>query len=272
MKNIENYKKRFYNLMESTMGDVRPVNDSFDDKNVLSESSNGMLPDSSLMYVNNPDGGKSSARLSVEAGSNFNKMIDDAKKDGISIKLVGANSGYRKLGSNEGDWKTTCNNQGFSQWCAWLKYKAGKGNEAAKPGTSNHGMGNAIDVENCERGGKVHNWLIKNSKNYGFFPYEKESWHWNYVKGASSGENKIKSDSSNKQTSVSPVQKSTVKKTEPTISSGGEILKQPAGDPYEYKKTPDGKYYTKKKTSSSWINITGTKFETPIRQKVFKDL
>ena len=60
-------------------------------------------------------------------------------------------------------------------------------------------------------------------------------------------------------------------KTEPQKSTG-EILKQPAGDPYEYKKTPDGKYYTKKKTSSSWINITGTKFETPIRQKVFKDL
>jgi hypothetical protein len=60
--------------------------------------------------------------------------------------------------------------------------------------------------------------------------------------------------------------------TTPTKTSTGEILKQPAGDPYEYKKTPDGKYYTKKKTSSSWINITGTKFETPIRQKVFKDL
>jgi hypothetical protein len=60
-------------------------------------------------------------------------------------------------------------------------------------------------------------------------------------------------------------------KTEPQKSTG-EILKQPAGDPYEYKKTPDGKYYTKKRTSSSWIDITGTKFETPIRQRVFKDL
>ena len=27
MNNIENYKKRFYNLMESTMGDVRPLNE-----------------------------------------------------------------------------------------------------------------------------------------------------------------------------------------------------------------------------------------------------
>ena len=60
-------------------------------------------------------------------------------------------------------------------------------------------------------------------------------------------------------------------KTEPQKSTG-DILKQPAGDPYEYKKTTDGKYYTKKRTSSSWIDITGTKFETPIRQKVFKDL
>ena len=51
-----------------------------------------------------------------------------------------------------------------------------------------------------------------------------------------------------------------------------EQVIRPKGDPYEYKKTEDGRYYTKKKSSSRWIDITGTKFETPIREKVFKDL
>lgn len=149
--------------------------------NILLESSNGKIPDSELAYVNTPDGGKSVAKLNLNAAKDFNKMVEDAKKDGVNIKLSGANSGYRKLGSDEGDWKTTCNNQGFTQWCAWKKYKAKVGNEAAYPGTSNHGFGSAIDVANCSRGSKVHNWLSKNSKKYGFEPYKNESWHWDHT-------------------------------------------------------------------------------------------
>lgn len=51
-----------------------------------------------------------------------------------------------------------------------------------------------------------------------------------------------------------------------------EEVVRPVGDPYEYKKTEDGRYYTKKKSSSKWIDVTGTKFENPIREKVFRDL
>ena len=62
------------------------------------------------------------------------------------------------------------------------------------------------------------------------------------------------------------------KKPEVKITQSSDIVKQPTGDPYEYKKTKDGRYYTKKKTSDKWIDITGTKFEEPIKRKVFKEI
>lgn len=149
-------------------------------KKLLVEASNGNLPESMLVYVNNPDGSKSVAKLNVQAAKDFNRMVADAMKDGVKIKLSGPNSGYRNLGSNDGDWKKVCKEQGFTQWCAWKKYKAGVGNLAAVPGQSNHGWGSAVDVANCESGSKVHKWLVANSKKYGFYPLATESWHWDH--------------------------------------------------------------------------------------------
>lgn len=144
-------------------------------KQFLFEAQNGNLPESMLVNVNNPDGSKSVAKLNITAAKDFNKMVADAMKEGIKIKLSGPSSGYRKLGSPEEGCK-----KGFTQWCAWQKWKAGKGNLAAEPGESNHGWGSAVDVANCESGGKVHNWLVTNAKKYGFTPFAKESWHWDH--------------------------------------------------------------------------------------------
>ena len=147
-------------------------------KKFLVESSNGNLPESMLVNINTPDGGKSKALLNTQAAADFNRMVAAAKQDGVNITV---SQGYRKLGTpDEG-----CGG-GFTQWCAWKKYKAGTGNLAAKPGTSNHGWGSAIDVENCRSGSKVHKWLVANSKTYGFYPLASESWHWDHRGSASS--------------------------------------------------------------------------------------
>ncbi len=147
-------------------------------KKLLSEASNGNLPDGMLVNIDTPDGGKSKAMLNTQAAADFNRMVAAAKQDGVNITV---SQGYRKLGSpDEG-----CGG-GFTQWCAWKKYKAGTGNLAAKPGTSNHGWGSAIDVENCRRGSKVHTWLKNNSTKFGFYPLASESWHWDHKGSASS--------------------------------------------------------------------------------------
>jgi len=70
--------------------------------------------------------------------------------------------------------------KGFTQWCAWIKYKSGKGNLAARPGHSNHGLGAAVDIENCSKGSSVHSWLVKNAKRFNFYPLASESWHWDH--------------------------------------------------------------------------------------------
>ena len=147
-------------------------------RKILSEASNGNLPESMLVNINTPDGGKSKSLLNTQAASDFNRMVAAAKQDGVNITV---SQGYRKLGSQD----EGCGG-GFTQWCAWKKYKSGTGNLAAKPGTSNHGWGSAIDVENCRSGSKVHKWLVANSKTYGFYPLASESWHWDHRGSASS--------------------------------------------------------------------------------------
>ncbi len=119
-----------------------------------------------------PDGSESDDYLTPAAAADFNKMVLAAKEDGVEIS---SSQGYRPLGSEE----EGCS-KSFTQWCAWKKYKSGTGALAAKPGTSNHGLGLAVDINRCKRGGKVHNWLIKNAEKFNFFPFSKESWHWTY--------------------------------------------------------------------------------------------
>lgn len=74
----------------------------------------------------------------------------------------------------------------------------------ATPGFSNHQRGIAVDLLN-RQDGKVfandsngaaqaqwkaswlHKWLVKNAADYGFSPYNKEAWHWNYLGVKSAG-------------------------------------------------------------------------------------
>lgn len=137
---------------------------------------NGELDDSVLKKI---DTGQ---KLFIPAADSFMRMKKDAKKDGVNIQLVGEYSGYRPCGE-QGDYLQRGCNTGFTQWCAWEKYKSGVGNLAANPTkgtgcTSNHGYGIAIDVKN--RDAKV--WIRKNGVKYGWWWGEAptEDWHFTY--------------------------------------------------------------------------------------------
>jgi hypothetical protein len=140
--------------------------------NFIFESENGKLNVSNLKKLIKPDGSESDDYLTPAAADDFNRMVSAAKQDGVDIK---SSQGYRDLGSEE----EGCG-KGFTQWCAWKKYKSGAGALAAKPGTSNHGLGLAVDIDNCRKGGKVHNWLKDNAEKFKFYPFSRESWHWTY--------------------------------------------------------------------------------------------
>ena len=127
--------------------------------------------------------------LSNEAAVQFNKMVEDAKKEGITIKISDA---YRPCGE-PGDLKRYNNKEiRFTQWAAREIEIAG-GNDAANPQpadpkkwlkkgggycTSHHGWGNAVDFDTSVDG--LLNFLNTKGKNYGFYKIEAhgESWHY----------------------------------------------------------------------------------------------
>jgi len=52
-----------------------------------------------------------------------------------------------------------------------------EGGLAARPGTSNHGMGRALDLDD----GQGYSWLLKNARDYGWEKtVPREDWHWEY--------------------------------------------------------------------------------------------
>lgn len=149
------------------------------DSKSLPTGKNGQLADSELSYINKSDGTPHpSARLANIVVKYYNAMVAAAKKDGINIDVSGDDSAYRRLGSSaEG-----CS-KGFSQWCAWQKFQAGTGKLAAKPGTSNHGLGLTVDINLSKQGrsSKVYKWLANNANKYGFYEtVSSEPWHWDF--------------------------------------------------------------------------------------------
>ena len=264
MKNIENYKKRFYNLMESTMGDVRPVNDSFDDKNVLSEG---------FSYIANAGKGKITSKFGGRIHPVTGKWknhhgIDIAHPTGTEVLAMAdgviIDSGMKDNGCggtiavdhgevNGKKLKTRfCHN---SKLLKSIGDSVKKGEVIALSGGGKNDPGRGTST-----GSHIHFEVYENGSTVNPEPYY-------------SGTVGLDSQNTNSKSQVKSTAepKPRTSKTQTTTITG-EILKQPAGDPYEYKKTKDGRYYTKKKNSDKWIDITGTKFEEPIKRKVFKEI
>jgi hypothetical protein len=89
------------------------------------------------------------------------------------LRHAGDGSCYRKLG-RPGDYRRGGD---FTQWYAWERYQAG-GNLAARPGTSNHGWGVAVDFTNytlVAQYGAAFGW--RKTEAFG------EPWHYCYVPG-----------------------------------------------------------------------------------------
>lgn len=99
-------------------------------------------------------GGK---KVDASIADNVRKMIADAKKDGVDLKITSAHRSRQQ------------------QEVLYQKYLNGTGNLAAKPGTSNHESGLAIDFSNT-RG--AYAWLKKNAGRYGLKNLPSEPWHY----------------------------------------------------------------------------------------------
>jgi hypothetical protein len=118
--------------------------------------SNGQLPDSALSPI--PGG-----RLDHEAAAAWNAMNEKAAG---RLHPTGSRSSYRPFADQQEFWDL---------------YQAGKGNLAARPGTSNHGWGKAVDL--AEQW--MRDWITEHGGEFGWKKTEAptEWWHVNYVGG-----------------------------------------------------------------------------------------
>jgi len=137
---------------------------------------NGQLPASALGSIRG--GGK----LRKEVAPQFNKMWDDAKAAGFNLGLTSSYRSYE------------------DQVRVYNEYGSPR---AAKPGSSPHSWGLAVDLSWPNTKGYM--WLRKNSKKYGFNqipgletdnPGGFEAWHWQVGTGRPSGASVTKVDGS----------------------------------------------------------------------------
>ena len=174
---------------------VKVDDDDVKNKKTTYITKNGNIDKSDLTKIMNDTNGKEEY-LSKEAALQFNKMVIDAKKEGIDIKITDA---YRPCGE-PGDYERYKKGARYTQWAAWEENNFNPNRAAApypsdktewlKQGggkcTSHHGLGNAVDFYTDKKGSeyykKLLNFLNTKGKNYGFYKIEAhgEAWHYNY--------------------------------------------------------------------------------------------
>jgi LAS superfamily LD-carboxypeptidase LdcB len=137
-------------------------------KQIKTDSRNGQLSTSELKDIGNGQ------KLSIAAADAFLLMKADAAKEGVNIQL---SDSYRSLARQNAifDWDHY-NKTGKR------RKKGTSSTAAAYPGTSNHGLGRAIDVSNTA----AQKWIRDNGEKYGWSWAEGravgEPWHFTYVK------------------------------------------------------------------------------------------
>jgi hypothetical protein len=125
---------------------------------------NGHLDTSELTSVSGAWNG--TGYLLPPAASAWEEMRSAAAADGIDLQAVDL---YRS-------WDV--------QNTAYQAYMNGiKPDNVLAPGTSQHGLGLAVDVTNGDVigvGDPEHAWLRDNAARFGWYPISNESWHWEF--------------------------------------------------------------------------------------------
>lgn len=134
-------------------GTAPPSTDISNSNNASSGSdSSTTLANATGNQVQRPGG-----KIDSSIAPSFDAMVAAAKKDGIDLQIE---SGWRSRAEQE---------------VLYQKYLNGTGNLAAKPGTSNHESGQAIDFKNTPG---AFDWLKKNAEKFGFQNLPGEPWHY----------------------------------------------------------------------------------------------
>lgn len=126
-----------------------------------------------------PHRGQISVKDTVRVGNAY--LRKDAANAFIQMNAAFKQATGRSLGITEG-WRSY-----DEQVRLYNLYRSGRGNLAAKPGTSTHGNGTAVDINGYgDPNGPAFQWLRQNASRFGYkwtggtFS-QIEPWHWDYV-------------------------------------------------------------------------------------------
>jgi LAS superfamily LD-carboxypeptidase LdcB len=124
-------------------------------------------------------------KLNKYAAESFERIREDAKKDGINLViLAGRGAAFReKAASDTGceragnRWAVACFPNSHNLGLA-VDLKMSYGNQVYEEATTlgTYGMQNVVDM----RQSPVHKWLFLNAAKYNWYPYTHEPWHWEY--------------------------------------------------------------------------------------------
>jgi hypothetical protein len=98
-------------------------------------------------------------------------MLNAARADGVVL----AGGGYRDPSEQINLRRSHC---GSSYYAIYQMPASSCHPPTARPGTSQHELGLAIDFSPCGYGSAQYNWLKAHAAQYGFYNLPSESWHW----------------------------------------------------------------------------------------------
>jgi len=123
-----------------------------------------------LASVSCPSGGSITVAKSI--AGNLQSMLNAAASDGVVL----CGGGYR---SSDGQIQTRKANCGTSHYAIYEMPASQCRPPTARPGTSMHERGLAIDFSNCSsRSTACYQWLSRNAASFGFRNLPSEPWHW----------------------------------------------------------------------------------------------
>lgn len=98
-------------------------------------------------------------------------MLNAARADGVNLTGGGYRNNSRQIALRQAH----C---GSSYYAIYLMSASSCRPPTARPGTSQHELGLAIDFSSCSRSSACFAWLRANAGRFGFHNLPSESWHW----------------------------------------------------------------------------------------------
>lgn len=109
--------------------------------------------------------------VNCQIADQVTRMINAAAADGVSLSGGGYRDPSQQIALRE-------QNCGSSYYAIYEMPSSQCSPPTARPGSSQHEVGLAIDFSNCSRGSSCFSWLSAHAASYGMYNLPSESWHW----------------------------------------------------------------------------------------------